>query len=155
MAVNFDAVFNIKSAMTEVFDLPGAIVLIFLEVQKHLLLKVCNNFMICSYKYNAFLGRSRNLCFAFCYHVMLETGFSNNMIKQVILLHLHEIVEGLYFHCSLSVCLSVCVSGTSCEQISNRTDTPIFYAVFAKWLLDALAQTLLNLMTLGQRSRSQ
>ena len=35
----------------------------------------------------------------------------------VFLLHLHEIVEGLYFHCSLSVCvcvsvcLSVCVSG--------------------------------------------
>ena len=26
------------------------------------------------------------------------------------LLHLHEIVEGLYFHFSLSVCLSVCVS---------------------------------------------
>ena len=25
-----------------------------------------------------------------------------------ILLHLHEIVEGLYFHYSLSVCLSVC-----------------------------------------------
>ena len=24
-------------------------------------------------------------------------------------LHLHEIVEGLYFHYSLSVCLSVCV----------------------------------------------
>ena len=23
-------------------------------------------------------------------------------------LHLHEILEGLYFHCSLSVCLSVC-----------------------------------------------
>ena len=26
------------------------------------------------------------------------------------LLHLHEIVEGLYFHCNLSVCLCVCVS---------------------------------------------
>ena len=25
-----------------------------------------------------------------------------------IFLHLHEIVEGLYFHCSLSVCVSVC-----------------------------------------------
>ena len=25
-------------------------------------------------------------------------------------LHLHEIVEGLYFHCSLSVCVSVCLS---------------------------------------------
>ena len=27
-----------------------------------------------------------------------------------VLLHLHEIVEGLYFHCSLSVCVCVCVS---------------------------------------------
>ena len=49
-------------------------------------------------------------------------------------LRLHEIVEGLYFHCSLSVCLcvcvcvclSVCVSGTSCEQSSSRLDAPIF-----------------------------
>ena len=24
-------------------------------------------------------------------------------------LHLHDILEGLYFHCSLSVCVSVCV----------------------------------------------
>ena len=28
----------------------------------------------------------------------------------LIFLHLHKIVEGLYFHCSLSVCLCVCVS---------------------------------------------
>ena len=45
-------------------------------------------------------------------------------------LHLHEIVEGLYFHCSLSVCVcvSVCVSVrlNSCEQNSNRTDEPIW-----------------------------
>ena len=47
-------------------------------------------------------------------------------------LHLHEIVEGLYFHCSLSVCLcvcvclSVCLSGNSCEQNSSRTDAPIW-----------------------------
>ena len=26
------------------------------------------------------------------------------------LLHLHEIMEGLYFHCSLSVCVRVCLS---------------------------------------------
>ena len=52
----------------------------------------------------------------------------------IFFLHLHEIVEGLYFHCSLSVCvcvcvsvcLSVCVSGTSCEQNSSRTDEPIW-----------------------------
>ena len=79
-------------------------------------------------------------------------------------LHLHEIVEGLYFHCSLSVCLfvwvSVCVSVCLCVrhflwtkfQPNGCTDLD---AVFAKWLLTALAQTLLNLVTLGQRSRSQ
>ena len=45
------------------------------------------------------------------------------------LLHLHEIVEGLYFHCSLSVCLCVCVCvcvQNSCEQNSSRTDAPIW-----------------------------
>ena len=29
-------------------------------------------------------------------------------VKWNFFLHLHEIVEGLYFHCSLSVCLCVC-----------------------------------------------
>ena len=44
------------------------------------------------------------------------------------LLHLHEVVEGLYFHCSLSVCvcefvcLSVCVSVSVSEQNSSLTD---------------------------------
>ena len=69
-------------------------------------------------------------------------------------LYLHEIVEGLYFHFSLSVCVSVCPM-FSCEQNSSRTDLTDLDAVFAKWLLTALAQTLLNLVTLGQRSRSQ
>ena len=50
------------------------------------------------------------------------------------------------------VCVFVCVSvSVSCEQNSSQTD---FDAVFAKWLLTALAQTLLKLVTLGQRSRS-
>ena len=36
-----------------------------------------------------------------------------------VLLHLHEIVEGLYFHCSLSVCLSVCVCVCVCVCVSG------------------------------------
>ena len=54
-------------------------------------------------------------------------------------LHLLEIVERSYFHCSLSVyvcfCLSVCVS-VSEHQPNEYTD---FNAVFAKRLLIALA----------------
>ena len=47
------------------------------------------------------------------------------------LLHFHEIVEELYFHSNLSVCLSVwvyvCVSVSSaCEQSSSQTDEPIW-----------------------------
>ena len=34
--------------------------------------------------------------------------------KKDVLLHLHKIVEGLYFHCSLSVCLSVCLCVCVC-----------------------------------------
>ena len=78
------------------------------------------------------------------------------------ILHLHEIVEGLYFHCSLSVCLCVyvCVSVCLCVrkflwtkfEPNGCTD---LNAVFAKWLFNALAQSLLKLVTLGQRSRSQ
>ena len=42
-------------------------------------------------------------------------------------LHLHEILEGLYFHCSLSVCLCVCLCvRISCEQNSIQTDVPIW-----------------------------
>ena len=76
-----------------------------------------------------------------------------------VFLHLHEIVEGLYFHCSLSVCLCVCVCVCVCPdflwtkfQPNGCTDLD---AIFAKWLLNALAQTLLKLVTLGQRSRSR
>ena len=76
-------------------------------------------------------------------------------------LHLHEIVEGLYFHCSLSVCLCVCLSvclSVCPVNLVNKIPAERMHrldAVFAKWLLLALAQTLLNLVTLGQRSRSQ
>ena len=39
---------------------------------------------------------------------------------------LNEIVEGLYFHSGLSVCLSVCLCvRISCEQNSSQTDAPI------------------------------
>ena len=45
-----------------------------------------------------------------------------------------------------SVCVSVCVclSGSACEQNFSRTDEPIWTQFFAKWLLTALAQTLLK-----------
>ena len=59
------------------------------------------------------------------------------------------------------VCVSVCVFVCVCVsdiflltkfQPNGQTDLD---AVFANWLLSALAQTILNLVTLGQRSRSQ
>ena len=34
--------------------------------------------------------------------------WSNILIKKIVL-HLHEIVEGLYFHFSLSVCVCLCL----------------------------------------------
>ena len=72
----------------------------------------------------------------------------------VLLLHLHEIVEGLYFHSSLSVCLSVCLCVRLCLrtkfQPNGCTDLE---AVFVKRLLRILAQTLLKLVILGQRLR--
>ena len=68
-------------------------------------------------------------------------------------LHLHEIVERLYFHFSLSVCLCVCPALPVNEIPAERMND--FDAVFAKRLLTALARTLLWFVTLGQRSRSQ
>ena len=56
------------------------------------------------------------------------------------------------FHCSLSV--SVCVSFCQWTKFQLNQCTN-FDAVFAKLLLTALARTLLKLVTLGQRSRSQ
>ena len=71
-------------------------------------------------------------------------------------LHLHEIVDGLYFHCWLSVCVSVCVFVSECLwtkfQPNGCTD---LNAIFAKRLFNILARTLWKLVTLHQRSRSQ
>ena len=53
----------------------------------------------------------------------IEWIYYHFFIIMLFFLHLHEIVEGLYFHCSLSVC--VCVRN-SCEQNSGRTDAPIW-----------------------------
>ena len=63
-------------------------------------------------------------------------------------------------YCSVSVCLCVCVclagwlAGWLCLwtkfQPNGWTDLDV---VFTKWLLNALAQTLLKLETLGQKSR--
>ena len=47
-------------------------------------------------------------------------------LQKYVLLHLHEIVEGLYFHCSWSVCLSVCVTGSACEQNFSQRDDPFW-----------------------------
>ena len=62
----------------------------------------------------------------FVYKSCKLISISNEMCKQISMwfdmdnkeycivlffsLHLHEIVEGLHFHCRLSVCVSVCVS---------------------------------------------
>ena len=40
----------------------------------------------------------------------LVDHFGTKVQVSPIFLHLHEIVKGLYFHCSLSVCVCVCVS---------------------------------------------
>ena len=42
----------------------------------------------------------------------LVVSLLSKISRKTNLLHLHEIVEGLYFHCSLSVCL--CVSDVFC-----------------------------------------
>ena len=67
-------------------------------------------------------------------------------------LHLHEIMDGLYFHCSLSVCLSVCVCVWLFLWTNGWTDLD---AVFTERLLSTLTRTLLKLVTLDQMSRSQ
>ena len=59
-------------------------------------------------------------------------------------------MEGLYFHCNLSVCVCVRLVNKIQAEWMHRFDT-----VFAKWLLTTLAQTLLKSLTLGQRSRPQ
>ena len=70
------------------------------------------------------------------------------------------VIFSLQFVCvSVCVCVGVCVCVSVCPdflwtklQPNGCTDLD---AVFAKWLLTALAQTLLKLVTLGQSSRSR
>ena len=56
---------------------------------------------------------------------MILSFFEKGWITFSFFLHLHEIVEGLYFHSSLSVCVCLCVR-ISCEQNSMRTDASIW-----------------------------
>ena len=69
-----------------------------------------------------------------------------------ILLHLHEIVEGLYFYLSLPVCLFVNVCVCVCVSV-NKVPANL-NAVFAKWLLIALAQIISKSVTLLQQPQS-
>ena len=55
----------------------------------------------------------------FCF-VACNQQFCNSLC---FFLYLHKIVEGLYYQCSLFVCLSFCVSGSVCEQNSNIKET--------------------------------
>ena len=52
----------------------------------------------------------------------------------------------------LCVCLSVCLSEVFLLTKFQPNEWTALDAVFAKWLLTALARTLLKLVTLGQRS---
>ena len=47
----------------------------------------------------------------------LVVGLLMRTSKHLRFLHLHEIVEGLYFHFSLSVCVCVCLSGFLVNKI--------------------------------------
>ena len=74
----------------------------------------------------------------------------------IFFLLIDELVEGLYFHCSLSMCELVCLSvrisvrlpGSACEQNSSRTDALIWtqFSLY-KWMLTTLARTLLKFQT--------
>ena len=58
-----------------------------------------------------------NSCNFFCCSISKVSTISRILIQICMLrafLHLHEIVEGLYFHCSLSVCVCVCVCLSVC-----------------------------------------
>ena len=57
-------------------------------------------------------------------NAITQTLSINDIYIQIYSLHLHEIVEGLYFHCSLSVCEWVSLSVS--EQNSNRTEASIW-----------------------------
>ena len=63
------------------------------------------------------------------------------------------VIFSLQFVC---VCVFVCVCPVLCLLTKFKpNECTDLDAVFTKWLLLALAQTLMNLVTLGQRSRSQ
>ena len=65
-------------------------------------------------------------------------------------------MEGLYFHCSLSVCVcvslcvcvsvcvSVCLSGSACEKASNRTDALIWTRFLLNGCLSQWIEPYLN-----------
>ena len=81
------------------------------------------------------------------HHVDTILVYTTFFSVRKLLFYLHEIVEGLYFHCSLSVCVSVCpallvnkIQPIGCTDLNT---------VFAKWLLIKLARTLLILVTFG------
>ena len=89
-------------------------------------------------------------------HLLLTIFFLEEIIS-ISLLHLHEIVEELYFHCSLSVCLPVCLCVCVCvcpAMHVNKIQAERMNR-FGRGLLTTLTQSLLKLVTIGQRSRSQ
>ena len=85
-----------------------------------------------------------------CYRYYLDPIF----FYLFIYLHPHEIIVMLYFHCSLCVCVSVCVSVCQWTKFQQNGCTDLD-AIFVKWLLTALAQTFLKLVIFGWKSRSQ
>ena len=55
--------------------------------------------------------KSVGICVCGCVSISYSLSCQGGQLQNDLFLHLHKIVEGLYFHCSLSVCVSVCVSG--------------------------------------------
>ena len=74
-------------------------------------------------------------------------------MKELVLLHLHEIMERVYFSCSMTMCVCVCLSVT--EKISSRTGALIWTRFSLNFCLLVLLGTCWNLVTFGWRSRSQ
>ena len=75
---------------------------------------------VCLYPILFTVGSSRPMLYRLS-HLALHAAFESKLsniksargrcrMKMLPWLHLHEIVEGLYFQCSLSVCLCVCLS---------------------------------------------
>ena len=97
-------------------------------------------------------------------HFHNSSRYRDNMIKATIFIPPRNrggVIFSLQFFC-VSVCLGVCVCVCVCLCVRHFLWTKLqpngctdLDAVFVKWLLLALAQTLLNLVTLSQWSRSQ